>query len=189
MKRANRTLHIALTLGLALIVTLGALLVTAVPALAQGPDIAPPAEILPVEDPGVPLPEGAPGAGETQPNFGPTDGGCHIGNPNCDLAASFGIDPVPNLVRIWQGRPFGAAYRAGERIYITMSHSRGGYVYLYDWQPYMGQRARLIGAYWLPAGYPRTIVARVVPPYGPEWLTVYDPYNTAYDRTHFQVVP
>jgi len=112
---------------------------------------------------------------------------CHIGNPECTPIAG-ALEPAPGLVRISHGRPDGAPYYVGEYIYINMYHATGGYVYVYDWQPYMGNWARLLWRLWLPAGRTRVAVAQVVPPTGPEWLTIYDPYTGAYDRTHFQVV-
>ncbi len=115
---------------------------------------------------------------------------CHIGNPECTPMAGQGVIPVPDpsVVRIAHGRPDGASYYVGEPIYIYMYHATGGYVYVYDWQPYMGNWARLLWRLWLPAGETRVAVAQVAPPTGPEWLTIYDPHSGAYDRTHFQVV-
>lgn len=132
--------------------------------------------------PGVPKTPGNPGApGDPAPNYGD----CHVGNPNCASAQAI----VPGPVHIWHDKPDGAPYRYGERIRISISHDYGGVVYLYDWQPYMGNWARLIGRYWVPAGSTRVVTARVYPPYGPEWLTAYDPYAGFLDRTHFRVVP
>lgn len=192
MKGTHRTTRRILGIMLILMLVLGALLIVPTPVLAQGPDAPPLPSIPPGQVPdngptGPGLPDAPAVPGEPVPYPAPTDDDCHIGNPNCEPARSFGI--IPNLVQIWHDRPDGAPYRAYSRIRIHMSHNYGGYVYLYDWQPYMGQWPRLLGMYWLPAGYPRTITARVVPPYGPEWLTIYDPYSGAWDRTHFQVVP
>ncbi len=116
-------------------------------------------------------------------------GECHIGNPECTPMAGQGVDPIPSrMVRIAHGRYDGASYRVGEYIYIYMYHATGGYVYIYDWQPYMGNWARILWRLWLPAGRTRVAVARISPPTGPEWLTIYDPSTGYYDRTHFQVV-
>lgn len=183
MEQVHGRTRIVLSGILVLMLALGILLVMPTPVLAQGPEVPLPPGMPPVGVPGSPgLPDAPRGPA---PNPAPTQEDCHIGHPDCNPVEAQGLGL--GFVHIWHGRPFGATYRAGELIYITMSHDRGGYVYLFDWQPYMGQWPRLIGAYWLPAGYSRTIVARVVPPYGPEWLTVYDPYSGSYDRTYFVV--
>jgi hypothetical protein len=190
MKRTNSTMRTVVGTSLVFMFMLGALLVAPVPVLAQGPDAPPLPDIPPVEAPGgLELLDELPESGEPVPDLAQYNGDCHIGNPRCTPAGSYDFAPIPdpNTVRIAHGRPDGSTYYVGEIIYIYLYHSTGGPILVYDWYPYMGNEPRLLWYFWLPAGRPVVIRARMAPPTGEEWLTVYDPSSRAYDRTYWYV--